>query len=67
MKIYEKKQCKGESNKHDEKNSSLRNVQVISFFTSKESQNYLVGFNPMELESQIYSLQHEKVESMGRL
>ena len=67
MKIYEKKQCKGESNKHDEKNSSLRNVQVISFFTSKESHDYRVGFNPMELESQICSLQHEKVESMDRL
>ena len=36
-------------------------------FTSKESHDYRVGFNPMELESQIYSLQHEKVESMDRL
>ena len=49
------------------KNSSFRNVKVILFFSSKESRDYRVGFNPMELESQIYSLQHEKVESMDRL
>ena len=49
------------------KKSSLMNVRVISSFTSKASFDSRVGFSPMEFESQIYSLQHEKEESMGRL